>query len=114
MTYPIDHVDKGLSVAGLERIDHIGRFPVREDCLDERRELIAGNGAADQLLPCLLVGVESGGWIGEIVRMLCRTKMRRGLRRERATTAQGRSAGIDIHEHKVRRAFDEFEVVIRG
>ena len=67
MTHPIYHVDKGLSVALLEKIDHIDHLPVREDCLDERGELILGNCTVDQLLPCLFVGVDRDGWIGEIV-----------------------------------------------
>jgi len=36
--------------------------------------------------------------------MLRRAKMRRGLRQERATATHGLSAGVDIHEYKVRRA----------
>ena len=48
--------------------------------------------------------------------MLWKVKMRRGLKRERATTALGRPAGIniDIHKRRVRPASDEFEVVIGG
>ena len=100
VTYPIYRVDECLSVARFEGVDHIGRIPVREDCLDERGELVLVNCAADQLLPCLLVGVDSDGWIGEAVRMLRTIMTRRG--------------GINIHEHKVRRAFDKSEVVIGG
>ena len=32
ITYLVDNVNKGLSVASS---DHIGRVPVREDCLDK-------------------------------------------------------------------------------
>ena len=61
MTYPIYDVDKGLSITRLGRIDDICRLPVREDRFDKQRELIVGSCAADQLLPCLLVGVDSDG-----------------------------------------------------
>jgi hypothetical protein len=45
ITYLVDNVDKGLSVASS---DHIGRVPVREDCLDKRDSFILRNGTADQ------------------------------------------------------------------
>lgn len=63
MAYPVHSVDKGLRVVRLERIDHIGCLSARENCLDKRRELILGNGAADQALQRLVTGVEGIGWI---------------------------------------------------
>ena len=76
----IYHVDNGLSVALLERINHTRRLPVREDCLDERDKLIPGNCGVDQPLPWLFTGVDGGGWIREIVRTLCGVEEKWGLR----------------------------------
>jgi len=80
VTYPIYHVDKCLSVAALEGIDHVRRRPAREDCLNKRGEFtfILRNSVADQVLPRLFMGVERDGLIGGIVRALRRIKTRRG------------------------------------
>jgi len=69
VAYPVHNVDKGLSVARLERIDHIGCLSAQENCLNKRRELILGNGAADQALQRLITGAEGIGWIGRAFRM---------------------------------------------
>ena len=69
VTYLIYYIDKGLSVATLEIINHLNRFPVREYCLDKRGEFIVWNGTADQPSPCLLVGANRDGWIEGIVCM---------------------------------------------
>lgn len=114
VTHPIDHVDNDLCVARLKRIDHNGCLPIREDCLDEREELILGNGAADQPPPCLLVGVDGDRWIGKIVHMRCRIKIRQGLGKGRATIVRGCSAGVDIGRYRLRCVFNMSEVVIGG
>jgi len=77
VAYPVHHVDKGLSVAPLERIYYIGCLATRENCPDKRRELILGNGAADQALQGLVTGVEGRGGIEGAFRMQCRIKTRR-------------------------------------
>ena len=77
MTYPIYNVDKGLGITPLKTINHLGHLPIREDCLDERGEFVLGGRVADQALPCLLMRVDSDGWIGEIDCMMCRIKTRR-------------------------------------
>ena len=50
MTYPVDYVDKGLSITLPKTIDHTGRLLVREYCLDKGGKFILGDGATDQLL----------------------------------------------------------------
>ena len=69
VTYLIYYIDKGLSVATLEAINHFDRLPVREDRLDEGGEFILWNGTADQPSPCLFVGANMDGWIEGIVCM---------------------------------------------
>lgn len=68
MTYPICYVDEGLSVSLLKTVYHIGRVPIRKNFPDEGGEFFLGDGVADQPLQCLLVGVDSDGWIGGVVR----------------------------------------------
>ena len=76
VTYPIYYIDKGLSLTPLKAVDHLGRLPVREDCLDERREFILGNGRADQALPRLFTGFGNDRWMWGIGCMLYRIKTR--------------------------------------
>ena len=74
--YLVYDIDKGLSIAPLETIYHIGHFPNREDCLDKGGEFILGDDAADQALQGLTTEIEDDRWIRGRVRIPRRIKTR--------------------------------------
>ena len=67
VAYLIHYVDEGLSIASTEASNYIVLLS-RENRLDKGWKFITWDGASDQSLPSLLLGVDGDGWTREILR----------------------------------------------